>query len=191
MENLRSSTRNGLHASRFQYCQSLLRRDSRLTYHPVEFDRRKRLDADAGQLVPDTANHLGIIVQVMVGMHAAHDMHLRRTAAAPRRRHGDHLVHRVVPRPLLAPLAAERAEFALQSAYIGRLDMEIAVVEHLVAAHAPFRLEGERPEQPQRCFHPQFQCLVGGQTSAVAQFRRYVIHCHTISGLFCRDICRL
>ncbi len=178
IENLGSSARDGLHTRLFQHAQPLLGRDSRLAYHVVEFHGGKRLDADVGQLLTDTANHLGIIVYVVVGVYAADDMHFGRTAVTTPGSHGDHLVHRVVPCALLATFAAERAELALQHADIRRLDMEIAVIEHLVAADATFRLRSERTEQPQRGFPPQRQRLVGGNASAAAQFGGYRIDCH-------------
>ena len=168
VEDLGTAARNRLHARFAQPSQPLFERQPRPADHVRQFDGRKGFDGRFGQNRLHAADHLDIVVEVVVGMHAPHDMHLGHPL--PRMGAGDglDLLHRVVPRLGIPLRTAVGAEPAVEDAAVRRFDMEIAVVVDLVAAHGPLAAVGQFAQQPQRRPAPQRERLGGGDAAARA-----------------------
>ena len=109
----------------------------------------------------------------MVGMHAAHDMHLRHPAVAAGTHDFLYFGQRMVPRPRFASPATVRTETAVEDADVRRFDMEIAVVIDHVAAFAMPHTTGQFGQQRQRRIVPQRLRLIAGYASAGGHPFRY------------------
>ena len=155
VENLGSTSRNGLHARLLQQLQALLDGQARLANHIVQLHRRKGLDAHLGHNFLDAANHLGIVVQIALGVYSAHDMYLRCTTLLARADLLQNLLHRVVPRTRLALAATIGAEATLEQADIGRFEVKILVIKDLIATFAHLCLGCQASQKPQRCLLPK------------------------------------
>jgi hypothetical protein len=78
------------------------------------------------------------------------------------------LVEAHIPGIGIALPTAEGAELAVEETYIRRLEVYVAVVVDLLATHLAFALGSQLTQQPEGCFVPQHEGLVGGETFATA-----------------------
>ena len=191
VKNLGSTTRNRLHTCLFQQLQALLNRQTRLTNHIVQLHRRKCLDAHLGHNLLNAANHLGVVVEVAVGVDTTYNMHLGCTTRLAFSDLLQDLLHRVVPRPYLALTAAIRTETTLEKTDIGRLEMKVFIIKDLVATLALFGFGCQTRQQPQRSLLPQEFGFGGINTDTALKFLGNISDSHTISVLCDRDKWRL
>ena len=135
VEDFGATARDGLHAGFAELPQPFVEAEARATDHVGELDGRERLDGRLGQHAFHAADHVEVVVQTVVWMHAPDDMDLRDAPPAVGAGHGDDFIGGHLPR-LRTPFGpAVGAEAAVEEAQVGGLDVEIAVVEDPVAAH--------------------------------------------------------
>ena len=154
VENLRTTARDRLHTSLLEQLQARLDGQARLHNHIVQLHRRKSLDAHLGHNLLDAANHLGVVVQIALGMYSAHDVNLGCSALLARLNLREHLLHRIIPRTLLALTTTIGAETTIEQADVGRLEVEVLVIKDLIATLAHLRLGCKACQQPQRSLLP-------------------------------------
>ena len=188
IENLGTTTRNRLHTRLFEQLQALLNGESRLANHIVEFHRSKCLDTYLGHNLLDASNHLGIVVDIALGVYTSHDMYLGGTTLLASLDLRQDLLHRVVPRTLLALATTVGAEATLEDADIGRFEVEIFVVKHLVATLALLDSGSKLRQLPQRSLLPKEFGFGGIYASSTLNLGNNTLDSHTISVLCGRGI---
>ena len=180
VEDLGATARNRLHTRFAQPLQPLLERKPRPADHIRQFDSREGLDGRFGQDRLHAADHLDVVIEIVLGVDAAHNMHLGHPLSGMGAGDGLDLLHRIIPRLGIALRTAIGAETAVEDTAVRRFDMEIAIVVHFVAAHGPFAAVGEFAQQPQWRLAPERERLGAGDAFASAhlagdmfQFRRH------------------
>ena len=161
VEDLRTTTRYRLHTRLFQQLQARLYGQARLANHIVQLHRSKCLDAHLRHYLLHSANHLGVVVNISLGMHSAHNMNLGSTTLLASLNLLQNLLHRVVPRTSLTLATTVRTEATLKEADIGWLQVEVLVIKHLIATLAYLCLGSQACQQPQRSLLPKEFSLGG------------------------------
>ena len=136
IEDLCTTTRDALHARLLKAAQALDYRDT-LTLNHVEYlDRGVRLDRNMRQLALYPAHHLDIAIEVVLGVYATHDMHLRNVGATQLLGACLNLIHSHSPRIGVALLATERTELTVEEAYVRGLEVHISIIVDTATAHS-------------------------------------------------------
>ena len=157
VENFGTPARYRLHPGAAEQTQPFVDSQPRFADHVGELDGSEGLDGRFGQDRLHAADHLDVIVQIVLGMYASDDMHFGQALSGMVAGDPLDLFQGVVPRLGTSLRTAVGTKITVEHAQVRGFDVEIAVEIDLVAAHALLAPGGQLAQQPKRSFVPEHE----------------------------------